>query len=283
MNTAIPRPISCAGAAALLGVAVLLYLGPDGLPGIEALRRAATSRDSHGLLVALVVFSAAVVSSVVGFAFSAIAGAMVLHLVPSPVQAVQILIIASIGIQAFSVARFARAIEWSRCLPFLAGGLATLPLGTALLAILPPPVYLMTMGAGLVAYGVYLAVRRPSHVQRAGRIGDVLVGAVGGITGPLGAIPGVPVTVWCGMRGWSKLEQRVVYQPYILVMQVAGLGAVSALHAAPAFDPLQLGYALPALAGATVGLRVFQALTDRQFDRLIHLALIGSGVALLVK
>lgn len=286
MKPPVPRPASGAGTAALLCLAALLYLGPDGLPGADAWGLGETSpnaRAPHALVVALVVFAAAALSSVVGFAFSAIAGATVLHFVPSVVQSVQILMIASIGIQGYSVARLVPAIRWSRCLPFVAGGLTTLPLGTALLAILPPRVYLLTIGVGLVAYGLYLLLRRPLQVQGARSAADVLVGAIGGITGPLGALPGVPVTIWCGMRSWSKLEQRAVYQPYILVMQLAGLGAVSMTQAAPAFDPLQLGYALPALAGATVGLRMFNALTDRQFERLINVALIASGIALMVK
>jgi uncharacterized membrane protein YfcA len=39
----------------------------------------------------------------------------------------------------------------------------------------------------------------------------------------------------------------------------------------------------PGLAGAWLGLRVFQKLTDMQFRRLVNLALIISGVALVLK
>ena len=56
------------------------------------------------MVVAAIIFVAAAISSTVGFAFSAIAGAMILHAVPNGVEAVQIMMIASIGIQAYSVA-----------------------------------------------------------------------------------------------------------------------------------------------------------------------------------
>jgi uncharacterized protein len=268
--------------AAVLGLVALLQLTPHSPSAAEASawRHAAALRTP---LVAIVIFGAAVLSSLVGFAFSAIAGAAVLHLVPSSVQAVQILMIASIGIQAYSVAGLVRSIRWSRCLPFIFGGLPAVPIGTALLAALPLHTYLVVMGVGLAAYGVYMLLRSPVRIEGSRRATDVLVGAIGGITGPLAAFPGVPVTIWTSMRGWSKLEQRAVYQPYILVMQMAGLGAVSLRRGAPAFDPLQLTYALPALAGAVLGLRVFHALTDRQFERLINAALIASGLLLLMK
>ena len=41
--------------------------------------------------------------------------------------------------------------------------------------------------------------------------------------------------------------------------------------------------ALPGIAGAVVGLRIFHRLTDPQFQRLVNVALIVSGVALALK
>jgi uncharacterized membrane protein YfcA len=48
-------------------------------------------------------------------------------------------------------------------------------------------------------------------------------------------------------------------------------------------DAPLLTYALPGIAGAVVGLRVFHRLTDLQFQRLVNVALIVSGVALALK
>src|SRR4051812_46193411 len=70
-------------------------------------------------LVMLSIFLAATVSSIAGFAFSAIAGASLLHLIDDPVQAVKIMIVASIAIQAYSVLAISNTIEWRRLLPFL--------------------------------------------------------------------------------------------------------------------------------------------------------------------
>jgi uncharacterized membrane protein YfcA len=48
-------------------------------------------------------------------------------------------------------------------------------------------------------------------------------------------------------------------------------------------DSALLAYALPALAGAVVGMRLFHALTDPQFERVVNLALVASGLALVLK
>ena len=79
------------------------------------------------LMISLIIFFAALLSSTVGFAFSAIAGALILHYVTDGVEAVQIMMIASIGIQAYSVACLWCSIQWERCRPFMAGGVAPSP------------------------------------------------------------------------------------------------------------------------------------------------------------
>lgn len=189
-----------------------------------------------------------------------------------------------IGIQAYSVACLWRSIQWERCRPFLAGGVAAFPCGIALLLHLQSRTYMFGMGVGLVCYGLYMLVRRPARLRSGPRpMADALAGALGGITGPLAAFPGAGVTIWCGMRGWDKVAQRAVYQPYILVMQLVGLGALFVLKPHSALDLGVLAYALPGLAGAVIGLRFFHGLTDLQFQRLINLALVASGAALAFK
>src|SRR4051794_39751367 len=99
--------------------------------------------------VSLVIFIAASLSSTVGFAFSAIAAAMIFHFVPDNVEAVQIMMVASIAIQAYSVAGIWRTISMRACAPFLIGGGATIPAGGCFLGSFPPPTPLFPHGLGL--------------------------------------------------------------------------------------------------------------------------------------
>jgi uncharacterized membrane protein YfcA len=231
--------------------------------------------------VSLVIFVAASISSTVGFAFSAIAAGMVLHFVADTVEAVQIMMIASIAIQAYSVAGLWRTISWRACAPFLIGGIATMPAGIYVLLSLRPHAYAMVMGVAL--YGAFMLFRQPPSIKRGGLLMDIGVGALGGLTGPLAAFPGVFVTIWCGMRGWDKVVQRSIYQPYILVLQMVTLGGLSLVGERSVLDGKAVAYALPGLAGAYLGLHVFKKLTDLQFQRLVNFALILSGIILAIK
>jgi uncharacterized membrane protein YfcA len=278
-------PLPAAPASRRLCLIGLAALGAAVAVVLAAVVAVQAGTPPRWMSVSAIILLAATVSSTVGFAFSAIAGAMILHYMPDGVEAVQTMMIASIGIQAYSVAGLWRSIQWSRCAPFIFGGVAALPLGIVLLLHLQPRAYALAIGAALVVYGVYMLLRRPRVLASGERRGtDLLVGALGGITGPLAALPGTWLTIWCGMRGWDKLTQRAVYQPYILVMQLIGLGALFLLKPQQGtLDGAQLAYALPGLAGAVIGLRFFRWMTDTQFQRAIYLALIGSGIALAVK
>jgi uncharacterized membrane protein YfcA len=233
--------------------------------------------------VSIVIFVAASLSSTVGFAFSAIAAAMIFHLVSDTVEAVQVMMVASIAIQAYSVAGMWHTISWRACAPFLVGGIATMPAGIYLLLSFRPQAYIFSMGLALALYGAYMLFRQPPSIKTGGVTTDIAVGALGGLTGPLAAFPGAFVTIWCGMRGWDKVAQRSVYQPYILVLQVLTLGGLSLVNERGVLDGHLIVYALPGVAGAYLGLQVFQKLTDVQFRRLVNLALILSGIVLAMK
>jgi len=108
---------------------------------------------------------------------------------------------------------------------------------------------------------------------------------LGGVTGGLAGFPGALVTIWCSLKGWDKWQQRCVYQPFILIMQILALclimlmgppaGHQSGLHA--------LAYTPGALVGAACGLAIFDRLSDRQFAVAANLSLIIAGVGLLVR
>ena len=231
----------------------------------------------------VVIFIAASVSSTVGFAFSAIAAAMIFHFVPDHVEAVQIMMAASIALQAYCVASMYRTISLRACAPFLLGGIVTMPAGIYLLLHIRADIYVVCIGLAVALYGTYMLFRPTPHVRRGGTIADLAVGALGGITGPLAAFPGAFLTIWCGMRGWDKVAQRSIYQPYILIMQLLTLGALSLASKRAAVSSEMIMYALPGVAGAWLGLRVFQKLTDVQFHMFVNMALIVSGVALVLK
>jgi uncharacterized protein len=261
---------------AVLGLSLLItegaVLSARGIPGVAA--------------VLLAVFVAATVSSIAGFAFSALCGALLFHLTDSPVYAVQVMIVCSIAIQLLGVATLWRSIDWSSLPAFFAGGILGVPAGVYLLLHLPTGAYRLVIGALLISYGGYLLLRRPARKLRTGPLSDACVGFLGGLTGGLAGFPGASVTIWCGIKGWDKARQRGVYQPFILSMQPIALIVIAlirpASESATQLDWKILAFVPAALLGAWFGLRIFQRLSDRQFELAVNALLIVSGVGLIL-
>jgi len=236
--------------------------------------------------VLIAVFAASTISSIVGFAFSALCGALLLHIVDSPLQAVRVMIVCSIAIQMVSVAALWHAIDWRRLGVFLIGGFLGVPAGVYALLHLSRASYKIVMGGLLVSYGCYLLLRRPVHALRLGSLSDACAGFLGGITGGLAGFPGAFVTIWCGLKGWDKARQRGVYQPFILIMQPVTLLAIGLMRPSSSsqaqLDWTTLAFVPAALLGAWFGLRIFKRLSDRQFQLVVNALLIVSGIALMV-
>jgi uncharacterized protein len=246
-----------------------------------------SARGMAPVAVALVaVLAASTVSSIAGFAFSAVCGAMLFHLMDSPVAAVQTMIVCSIAIQMFSVVALWRTIDW-RSLPiFLAGGVLGMPAGVYLLLHLQTGVYRDLIGGLLIVYGGYLLLARPLPALRTGPLADACAGFLGGLTGGLAGFPGAFVTIWCGLKGWDKTRQRGVYQPFILAMQPLTLIAIHLMRPSSAgmaqLDWKTLAFIPAALLGAWFGLRIFKRLSDRQFGFAVNALIIVSGIGLIL-
>jgi uncharacterized protein len=234
----------------------------------------------------IAVLLASTVSSIAGFAFSALCGALLFHLMDSPVYTVQVMIVCSIAIQLFSVAALWRSIDW-RSLPiFLTGGVLGVPAGVYLLLHLEASVYRGVIGGLLIVYGGYLLLRWPSRSLQTGPLSDAFAGFLGGLTGGLAGFPGASVTIWCGLKGWDKARQRGVYQPFILGMQPITLLVIYLMRpsssTATQLDWKTLAFIPAALLGAWFGLRIFRRLSDRQFEIAVNVLLILSGVGLIL-
>lgn len=266
-----------------LTAVLLLALANAGLLVVYARVLPAAGVAGLSIVVLLAIFFASALSSVAGFAFSAICGAILFHLMTGQVRIVEIMMICSIAIQALSVWTLRSAIDW-RVLPaFLAGGLLGLPIGVWLLLHLSQHAYVQGMGVALMLYGGYMLFRKPIHLHRDfGALGDAAAGLIGGVTGGLAGFPGALVTIWCGVKGWDKRRQRGVYQPFILIMQIAALCAIHLMRpqGSSGLDPAAWAYVPAALLGTWCGLALFTRLTDRQFRVAVNLLLIVSGIGL---
>ena len=226
---------------------------------------------------------ASLVSSIAGFAFSAICGAMLFHLSDSPVQVVQIMVICSIANQVIMTWTGRHDIIWRELSIYLAGGACGLFIGVWILFNADHMRYAHALGGGLLAYGVYMFLRKPMVIRWQHPALDFVSGFLGGVTGGAVGFPGAFITIWCGLKGWDKTRQRAVFQPFILIMQVATLLAISiGRHFSGSnvnFDIANLLFIPASLLGTSLGLALYKRLSDSQFSRAVNILLIISGLS----
>jgi uncharacterized membrane protein YfcA len=231
-----------------------------------------------------VVLVCSAVSTIAGFAYSALAGAILFQIHPDPVYVVGLLLISSTARAVYTVWSIRRNIDWGELMPYLLGGIAGILPGVYLLLHTRPEVYLLSLGCFLVCYGTYALVGPQLTIRKTSLALDVGVGALGGITGALTAFPAPFLVILCGARGMEKQRQLALVQPFILIMQIATL-ATLALAQPTRIDfaaPLAQ-FALPAVVGAYIGLALYDRLTARQLSTFINVLLLISGIILVAR
>jgi uncharacterized membrane protein YfcA len=232
------------------------------------------------LLLALGAFAGALVSGFTGFAFSAVAGAVLLHALP-PAEAVPLMMVCSVLVQSACLARMRRSVAWRSTLPLIAGGLAGLAPSLYFLVHGDPALIRAGFGVFLAAYAGYLLLRPRTGVLEpaAGPGLHAAVGLAGGLLGGVTAMPGAIPAIWCNLRGIAKDEQRGMVQPYIATMQIAALAFLAFHRGLPDSLLLHLVYAAaPLAAGVVLGLTLFGKVSDALFRRALLCVLLASGL-----
>lgn len=223
------------------------------------------------------------VNGLAGFGTGLVALGLWLHVV-EPALAAPLVVICSVVAQLQSLFAVRRAMDWRRLWPFIAGGLAGVPLGVAALAQVPAEAFRTALGAFLVVYaaGMLLSGRLPV-ITWGGRAADAVVGLGGGILGGAAGLSGPLPTLWCGLKGWTKDEQRAVFQTFNLsILACAMLGyAVHGVLTAEVGRLALIG--LPGtFVGVWLGMKTYGRVDDRQFRRIVLWLLLLSGSVLAI-
>jgi len=242
-----------------------------------------TSLASY-LLLGTAVFAGAFVSGMAGFAFSAVAGAILLH-VFQPSEAVPLMMACSVGVQTSTLLTLRHQMRWRESLFLIAGGLLALPIAVFLLQSADTRSLRIAFGGLITAYAAYSLFRPAlSHLPTIDHQGrNLLIGFGGGLIGGLTAMPGALPTIWCDMHGMPKDQQRGLVQPFIAAMQVSALMLMLSRHELPSNILIDLAVSLPPLAAGTIlGILMFRRINEAAFRRIILIMLLISGLSLVL-
>ncbi len=138
-------------------------------------------------------------------------------------------------------------------------------------------------GILLIVFALYNLWRpRLPEIRQAGRIADGTVGLLNGILGGAAGLAGILPMIWCGLRGWSRDEQRAVFQPTAVatfVMILLWFGSTGAITA----DTIRLfAVGLPALIlGTALGWALYGRLNEAPFRNIVLVLVSISGILLL--
>ena len=244
---------------------------------------AALFGPNHGSpdpVIMLTIMVAALTAGIAGLAFSAICGAVLLHVIDDPMRVLQLMSICSFANQILTVWTLRRDVLWRRLGGLVAGGAAGI--GPGVWALIHVEQRLITNGIGviLLAYAANLMIGKLPRLTVDSRSADAAVGFAAGAIGAVAALPSLPVTIWCQLRGFEKDALRATVQPFILAMQIMTLPfIVGAAPAASSLRPADLLCIPAGLLGTQIGLGCASGLSNRQFVIAVACLLAVCGVS----
>ena len=194
-----------------------------------------------------------------------------------------LIVLTSIVGQVLGLIRLRQSLDWRGVAPFLVGGLIGLPFGLMALHLASPSLLRGTVGFFLIAYAAsqLSGLRNWSIGNWGGRIADAVVGSGGGFLGGFAGLSGPLPLVWLQLRGGPSAGQRMVYQPFnLVILSLAGAlllftGRIDGAAASAAL------YCIPmTFVGTWIGLRLYSSAGEAGFKKVVLTLLLASGAIL---
>ena len=238
---------------------------------------------ASALVIAAGAAAAGFAQGLTGFAFSIVALSFWAWALP-PQTAAPLAVFGALLGQIASLASFRGGFEWARILPLVVGGCLGVPLGVFFLHNADPRGFRLVVGVLLTGYCLFaLVVRDPGVVTRGGRPLDAVFGLIGGVLGGFGGMAGFMPAVWTQLRGWQRDLRRATLQAYNISMHLLTIGLYFGSGTLKHADLSQFLIVAPAmLIPSVIGARVYQRFSDRSFSQAVMVALLFSGLALIV-
>ena len=229
------------------------------------------------------------VSGLAGFGTALMALGIWLYILP-PAIAVPLVLICSVSSQISTLPSMWKVLDFKLALPFVAGGLIGMPIGTLLVARADPQIFKLSVGVMLLVFPAALYfIRKAADGVSVRRSAGRRSGRICGRHPWWPRRPVRPASDLVGQR--ARLDEGSARGVFQIFNGAGCLGAALCLQIANGFVETHLVWlAMPALPGtligARLGMRAYQALSDRNFYDVVFAppflsGLVRRGAALL--
>lgn len=236
------------------------------------------------MYVLLIIFSAALIRSAIGFGEALVAVPLLAAVIPVQ-QAAPLAVLVSITIAGIVVAQDWRKIHLRSTVWLLLPTLPGIPLGLLLLTHGPQRLVKATLALLILAFSAYCLVgRAPMRLQRDSRAWLVGCGFIAGVLGGAYGMNGPPLVIYGSMRRWTPQHFRATLQAYFLPASVLGMAGywLSGLWtpAVTRYYLLSLPAAVPAVF---LGRWMNHRLSGDAFLKYVYVGLVCIAVLLLAQ
>jgi len=239
--------------------------------------------DSLSLIIVLVgAFAAGFVTGFAGFGTALVSSGFWFHALAAPLVP-PLMVLSSVVAQLVSLLSVRPRFNWRRVMPFLICGLAGLPFGIIALRYASPDALRITIGGFLIVYATSqllglsnLRIRPREDFKQ-----DGIIGLFGGFLGGFSGLSGLLPMIWLRLQGGKSETQRAIFQPYnLVILSMASIGMMISGQVTMEVVKLALICMPLTFLGSFIGSRIYKAVSEKLFSRVVLILLLCSGTVL---
>ncbi|WP_022852980.1 sulfite exporter TauE/SafE family protein [Thermodesulfatator atlanticus] len=229
------------------------------------------------ILIGIILFLAAFIHGVAGFAFALFAVPLLSFCWPLK-KVVPLIALLATTLNGIMLFKLRHAFQFKRVFRLLAGGIPGVVLGAYFLAHFPNQFVRVLLGVVLVAYGLW-GLKNPRPALVLNESWGYLFGFMAGFLGGALNTPGPPVVVYVTLQHWQKDEIKSTIQGFFFLL--AGFVIFSHWRLGILNLEVLKHYVLflpVVLTGMFLGHRFYFRLSLKAYYRILYLILILVGV-----
>ena len=229
------------------------------------------------LLVLVVIFLSTLIRSTFGFGNALIAMPLLVLLIGIK-SATPLVALTGLLISSLMLVQDWKSLQWQETLLLLAVSLPGIPLGLALLTLVPEALVRGILGLVLIGFGLYnlLGIQLPNLSSR---WLAVPFGFLAGILGGAYNANGPPVVIYAVFRGWSRDQFRASLQGFFLISNLLVMAAHGLSGLWTREITLQFLASIPLLGLAVfLGGKISSRFSQEKFDQVIYYFLVVTGL-----